>query len=134
MKNDIRKADEVTVEMRVNDIIYGIISDELDNMICDREDLPEEFESCILQDVCCRCFKTTICPFVPQSDFLTMWILSKRFTRTGTNISATLTRAQIFGALLLSTATDIMMKSQCRVKHRNGVFAYCKMYDEKRMF
>ena len=44
MKNDIRKADEVTVEMRVNDIIYGIISDELDNMICDCEDLPEEFE------------------------------------------------------------------------------------------
>ena len=35
MKNDIRKADEVTVEMRVNDIVYGIISDELDNMICD---------------------------------------------------------------------------------------------------
>ena len=44
MKNDIRKADEVTVEMRVNDIVYGIISDELDNMICDCEDLPEEFE------------------------------------------------------------------------------------------
>ena len=40
MKNDIRKADEITVEMRV----YGIISDELDNMICDCEDLPEEFE------------------------------------------------------------------------------------------
>ena len=44
MKNDIRKADEVTVEMHVNDIVYGIISDELDNMICDCEDLPEEFE------------------------------------------------------------------------------------------
>lgn len=44
MKNDIRKADEITVEMRVNDIVYGIISDELDNMICDCEDLPEEFE------------------------------------------------------------------------------------------
>lgn len=44
MKNDIKKADEVTVEMHVNDIVYGIISDELDNMICDCEDLPEEFE------------------------------------------------------------------------------------------
>lgn len=44
MKNDIRKADEITVEMRVNDIVYGIISDELDDMICDCEDLSEEFE------------------------------------------------------------------------------------------
>ena len=44
MKNDIRKADKVTIEMRVNDIVYGIISDELDDMICDCEDLSEEFE------------------------------------------------------------------------------------------
>lgn len=44
MKNDIRKANEITIEMRVNDIVYGIISGELDDMICDCDNLSEEFE------------------------------------------------------------------------------------------
>lgn len=44
MKNDVRKVDEITTEMRVNDLIYNIIDDELDNMICTCEDLSEEFE------------------------------------------------------------------------------------------
>ena len=44
MKNDIRKANEITIEMHVNDIVYGIISDELDDMICNCVDLSEEFE------------------------------------------------------------------------------------------
>ena len=44
MKNDVKRIDTVTTEMRINDLVYGIMSDELDNMICGCDDVAEEFE------------------------------------------------------------------------------------------
>ena len=44
MKNDIKRIETVTTEMRINDLVYGIMSDELDDMICDCDDVAEEFE------------------------------------------------------------------------------------------
>ena len=44
MKNDVKKVDEITTEMRVNDLIYKIIDDELDDMIYDCDELDKEFE------------------------------------------------------------------------------------------
>ena len=73
MKNDIRKADEITVEMRVNDIVYGIISDELDNMICDCEDLLEEFEKLYFAKRVPLFLRTAICRYARLSDCSTMF-------------------------------------------------------------
>lgn len=44
MKNDVKKVNEITTEMRINDLIYKIIDDELDDMIYDCDELDEEFE------------------------------------------------------------------------------------------
>lgn len=44
MKNDVRKVNKITTEMRINDLIYKIIDDELDDMIYDCDELDEEFE------------------------------------------------------------------------------------------
>ena len=44
MKNDVKKVKTVTSEMCINDLVYGIMSDELDDMICDCDDVAEEFE------------------------------------------------------------------------------------------
>lgn len=44
MKNDVKRIETVTTEMRINDLVYGIMSDELDDMICDCDDVAEEFE------------------------------------------------------------------------------------------
>lgn len=44
MKNDVRKVEELSTEMRVNDLLYSIIFDELDEMIYDCENLADEFE------------------------------------------------------------------------------------------
>ena len=44
MKNDVKKVNEITTEMRINDLIYKIIDDELDDMIYDCDELDKEFE------------------------------------------------------------------------------------------
>ena len=44
MKNDVRKVEKLSTEMRVNDLLYNIIFDELDEMIYDCENLADEFE------------------------------------------------------------------------------------------
>lgn len=44
MKNDVRKVEELSTEMRVNDLLYSIIFDELDEMIYACENLADEFE------------------------------------------------------------------------------------------
>lgn len=44
MKNDVKKVNEITTEMRINDLIYKIIDDELDDMIFDCDELDKEFE------------------------------------------------------------------------------------------
>lgn len=44
MKNDVKRIETVTTEMRINDLVYGIMSDELDDMICDCDDVAAEFE------------------------------------------------------------------------------------------
>lgn len=44
MKNDIKRIETVTTEMRINDLVYGIMSDELDTMADDCESVAEEFE------------------------------------------------------------------------------------------
>lgn len=44
LKNDVKKVNEITTEMRVNDLIYKIIDDELEDMIYDCDELDEEFE------------------------------------------------------------------------------------------
>ena len=43
MKNDVRKVEKLSTEMRVNDLLYNIIFDELDDMIYDCENLADEF-------------------------------------------------------------------------------------------
>ena len=44
MKNDVKKVNEITTEMRINDLIYKIIDDELEDMIYDCDELDKEFE------------------------------------------------------------------------------------------
>ena len=48
MKNDVKKVNEITTEMRINDLIYKIIDDELDDMIYDCDELDKEFEKTLL--------------------------------------------------------------------------------------
>jgi len=43
MKNDVRKVEKLSTEMRVNDLLYNIIFDELDDMIYDCDNLADEF-------------------------------------------------------------------------------------------
>ena len=35
MKNDVRKTQDISTEMQINDLLYNIISDELEDMIAD---------------------------------------------------------------------------------------------------
>ena len=44
MKNDVKRIDTVTTEMRINDLVYSIMSDEFDTMADDCESVAEEFE------------------------------------------------------------------------------------------
>lgn len=44
MKNDVKRIETVTTEMRINDLVYGIMSDEFDTMADDCESVTEEFE------------------------------------------------------------------------------------------
>ena len=51
MKNDVKKVNEITTEMRINDLIYKIIDDELDDMIYDCDELDKEFEKLLQERV-----------------------------------------------------------------------------------
>lgn len=44
MKNDVRKMHDISTEMQINDLLYNIISDELEDMIADCDNLENEFE------------------------------------------------------------------------------------------
>ena len=44
MKNDVRKTQDISTEMQINDLLYNIISDELEDMIADCDSLENEFE------------------------------------------------------------------------------------------
>ena len=44
MKNDVRKTQDISTEMQINDLLYNIISDELEDMIADCDNLENEFE------------------------------------------------------------------------------------------
>ena len=44
MKNDVRKMHDISTEMQINDLLYNTISDELEDMIADCDNLENEFE------------------------------------------------------------------------------------------
>lgn len=44
MKNDVRKTQDISTEMQINDLLFNILSDELEDMIAECDNLENEFE------------------------------------------------------------------------------------------